>query len=91
MRDLVPVFYEVTEKVDTSRILNPDYILFLIVIKLRDVLRGKIVHGTTEVDMLYWMSRAALEYVGVGVLGYSFQALDENGDNAYMKATQQLL
>ncbi|EIN05404.1 cytochrome P450 [Punctularia strigosozonata HHB-11173 SS5] len=59
--------------------------------QLRDVLARKVQSGEEEIDMLKWMSRAALEFVGVGGLGYSFQALDENVENVYGTATKQLL
>ncbi|KAJ7813896.1 cytochrome P450 [Mycena olivaceomarginata] len=42
-------------------------------------------------DLWKWCSRAALEGVGVGALGYSFDALDdETEDNAYMVAAREL-
>ncbi|KAJ6631796.1 cytochrome P450 [Mycena sp. CBHHK59/15] len=42
-------------------------------------------------DLWKWSSRAALEGVGVGALGYSFDALDdETEDNAYMVAAREL-
>ena len=39
----------------------------------------KIRNGEKELNILSWMSRAALQYIGIGGLGYSFDALDENG------------
>lgn len=36
--------------------------------------------------MIGWMSRAALQYIGIGGLGYSFDALDENVTNEYSEA-----
>ena len=33
-----------------------------------------------------WMSRAALEYIGQGVLGYTFEALDETKTDTYSEA-----
>ena len=32
--------------------------------------------GATEVDVLHWTGRAALELIGQGVLGYSFDPLN---------------
>lgn len=37
-----------------------------------------------------WVSRAALEYVGQGGLGYSFDALDESQTNTYSEAIKLL-
>lgn len=33
-----------------------------------------------------WISRAALEYIGQGGLGYSFNALNEEQTNGYSEA-----
>ncbi|KAJ7466774.1 cytochrome P450 [Mycena galericulata] len=42
-------------------------------------------------DLWKWSSRAALEGVGVGALGYSFDALDDSTeDNDYMVAAREL-
>jgi hypothetical protein len=47
--------------------------------------------GEHILDMLQWMSRASLEHIGVGGLGYSFQAFNEKADNEYAQATRSLL
>ena len=44
-----------------------------------------------EIDLMNWMGRAALELVGQGGLGYSFDPLVENVPNAYGDALKQLL
>ena len=38
-----------------------------------------------------WISRAALECVGQGGIGYSFDALDENKVNRYNEAVKMLM
>ncbi|KAJ7633341.1 cytochrome P450 [Mycena polygramma] len=46
---------------------------------------------STVLDLWKWVSRAALEGVGVGALGYSFDALDDlTEDNDYMVAAREL-
>lgn len=47
--------------------------------------------GEQELNMLDWMSRAALEYIGQGGLGYSFDALDRTKTNAYAESAKTLL
>jgi hypothetical protein len=42
------------------------------------------------IDLWKWASRAALEGVGIGALGYSFDALDGTEDNAFMVAVREL-
>jgi len=49
----------------------------------------KVENGPQEIDMLHWMSRAALEYIGQGGLGYSFRNLDDEGEpNEYSHAVR---
>ena len=43
-----------------------------------------------ELNVMKWMSRAALEYIGQGGLGYSFDALDESKTNKYSEAVTML-
>ncbi|KAF5362054.1 hypothetical protein D9756_002095 [Leucocoprinus leucothites] len=72
MRDMVPLFYEVTER-------------------LRVVLKKKLEKGPQEVDMLFWVSRTALEIIGQSGMDYSFDSLiDENDYHPYSKAVRRL-
>ena len=41
--------------------------------------------------MMDWMTRAALEIIGQGGLGYSFDSMDINAKNVYANATKNLL
>jgi cytochrome P450 len=66
-------------------------ILYRITHKLRDSLTEKLSQGPQEIDMLYWVSRAALEYIGQAGLGYSFDNLEESDDNEYSRAAKGLL
>ncbi|ETW83998.1 cytochrome P450 monooxygenase 54 [Heterobasidion irregulare TC 32-1] len=47
--------------------------------------------GRAEIDMMDWMTRAALEIIGQGGLGYSFDSMDVNAKNVYANATKNLL
>ena len=38
--------------------------------KLRDILLSEVRMGNEIVDVMKWLSRAALEYIGQGGLGY---------------------
>lgn len=46
--------------------------------------------GAPKIDMLHWISRAALEYIGQAGMGYSFDSLDPQGNiqNQYTKAVK---
>lgn len=43
------------------------------------------------IDMLDWMSRTALEYIGQGGLGYSFDSLDEGKRNIYSESIRNFV
>ena len=44
-------------------------------VQLRKVLTEQVQDGAKELDVLQWLSRAALEFIGQGGFGYSFDAL----------------
>ena len=52
------------------------------IFQLRDGIEKQILSTQGEVDVLNWMSRTALELVGQGGLGYSFDPLVENSKNS---------
>ncbi|PCH40502.1 cytochrome P450 [Wolfiporia cocos MD-104 SS10] len=73
---LNPVF-----SVNHIRKLTP--IFYNIVHKLRAGMAAEISKGAREIDALHWFGRAALELIGQGGLGYSFDPLTEQVPNAY--------
>ncbi|CCM02691.1 uncharacterized protein FIBRA_04797 [Fibroporia radiculosa] len=82
------------------KLLNPAFstahmrhmlpIFYQIVYKLRDAISAQLANGAEEVDMLNWMGRTALELVGQGGLGYSFDPLVEVTENEYGNALKNL-
>ncbi|TDL20056.1 cytochrome P450 [Rickenella mellea] len=63
-------------------------VLIPITHQLRDVLIRQVQSGKEDVNVMPWMSRAALEYIGQGGLGYSFEALDDTKTNEYSESTK---
>ncbi|KAF7794414.1 hypothetical protein EIP86_005548 [Pleurotus ostreatoroseus] len=60
--------------------------------RLRDAIEGDLESsGTSEVDMLDWMGRMALELIGQGGLGYSFDPLVASTQNSFGEALKALL
>jgi hypothetical protein len=48
--------------------------------------------GTTELDMMLWLSRVSLELIGQAGIGVSFDTLSETSPpNEYMLAAKQLM
>ncbi|KAG5636862.1 hypothetical protein H0H81_006584 [Sphagnurus paluster] len=72
LRDMLPIFYEVTQKIDVA-------------------IAKDLSDGPREINILQWMTRAALEMIGQSGLGYSFDSLeDEESENPYTKAVKEL-
>jgi hypothetical protein len=46
--------------------------------------------ATIEIDVMPWMSRAALEYIGQAALGHSLNALDIDAKDVYTQAVRNL-
>lgn len=63
-------------------------IFYPIAHQLRDILAKKVTEGEEEIDMSSWMSRAALEYIGQGGMGYRFDSLDLSSTNKYHDAVK---
>ncbi|KAF5349328.1 hypothetical protein D9758_011805 [Tetrapyrgos nigripes] len=89
---VVPIFYEIIHKVNlTFTSCRP--ILILSVIKLEDGLASKFESdpGPKEIEMLSWTSRTALELIGQGGLGYSFDSLEsEEATHPYTKILKDM-
>ncbi|KAL5482417.1 hypothetical protein ACEPAI_9011 [Sanghuangporus weigelae] len=63
-------------------------VFYPIAYRTATALENEVKKGKDSVDVYYWISRGALEYVGQGGLGYSFDALDDTKTNAYASALQ---
>lgn len=46
--------------------------------------------SSEDIDVMKWVSRAALEYIGQAGLGYSFDALDDTKSNSYSEVMKML-
>lgn len=56
--------------------------------QLRELLVKKVNAGEDELDMTMWMGRTAMEYIGQGGMGYSFDSMDETKTNRYHEASK---
>lgn len=59
--------------------------------QLRDAIMTRVGGEQRELDMLGWMGRTALELIGQGGLGYSFDPLVEDRTDQYGDALKSLL
>ncbi|EED78841.1 predicted protein [Postia placenta Mad-698-R] len=67
-------------------------IFYSTIFKLREVVRAEVQSGKNEIDVLEWTGRAALELIGQGGLGYSFDPMVANTEtrNAYGDAIKSI-
>ncbi|KAG5634822.1 hypothetical protein H0H81_000604 [Sphagnurus paluster] len=74
-----------------SHLRNMLPIFYEITNKVHVAIRKDLVDGPREINILRWMTRAALEMVGQTGLGYSFDSLsDEESENDYTKSVKEL-
>ncbi|KAJ3552918.1 hypothetical protein NM688_g3899 [Phlebia brevispora] len=83
------------------RVLNPVFsinhmrhmtpIFYATVHRLETAIFAELKGGVPDVDVLGWMGRLALELVGQGGLGYSFDPLVVNTHNAFGDAVKRLI
>ncbi|EIM84997.1 cytochrome P450 [Stereum hirsutum FP-91666 SS1] len=68
-------------------------IFFRISHQFTDILNKKIDQsdGSAEIDALDWNTRVALELIGQGGLGHSFNSLDEHSESRYSTALKTLV
>ncbi|KAG5650152.1 hypothetical protein H0H81_000518 [Sphagnurus paluster] len=60
--------------------------------KIHTSIGKQVADGPQEIDILRWMTRAALEMIGQSGLGYSFDSLEDNqSESAYTKFVKELL
>jgi len=66
-------------------------IFYGVAYNLRGGLQKEVQSGPKDVDILNWLSRAALELIGQGGLGYSFDPLVENVPNPFGDAVKAIV
>jgi len=60
-------------------------------IQLREVLSEQVrLADGQDVNVMKWLSRAALEFIGQGGLGYAFHALDDTKTDTYSETLKRL-
>lgn len=89
MRYMEPIFYEITHKVGSKHGSGAAGTNSFT--QLRGALIRQVENGSREIDVLGWMTRTALELVGQGGLGHSFDELDDDVPNPFAEALKSLV
>ncbi|KAM5531284.1 hypothetical protein V8D89_015039 [Ganoderma adspersum] len=66
-------------------------IFYAVAGKLRTALERSVKDGPKDLDILAWMGRTALELVGQGMMGYSFEPLVEEVHNDFAEALKAFM
>ncbi|KAI0347457.1 cytochrome P450 [Trametopsis cervina] len=66
-------------------------IFYQTITRLRSALEVRVTDSSVEIDMLHWMNRTALELVGQGGLGHSFDPLTEDIHHEFGEAIKELV
>ncbi|CCM00085.1 uncharacterized protein FIBRA_02112 [Fibroporia radiculosa] len=66
-------------------------IFYSVTNKLHEALSSRLRDGPRELDMLNWMGRTALELIGQGGLGVSFDPLIEDTSDPYADAVKNII
>ncbi|EMD31882.1 hypothetical protein CERSUDRAFT_88470 [Gelatoporia subvermispora B] len=66
-------------------------VFYRIMHQLESAIKTRVVQGPREIDVLSWMGRAALELIGQGGLGYSFDPLAKDASDPLGEAIKSLL
>ena len=59
--------------------------------QLQEAIEQRVRDGPTEVNMVMWMGRTALELVGQAGLGYSFDDFTKDSTDAYGESLKMFL
>ncbi|KAK7676941.1 hypothetical protein QCA50_020059 [Cerrena zonata] len=67
-------------------------IFYQVAQRMREGIRNHVKHAPGEIDLLRWIHRTALELIGQGGLGHSFDSLEDDAPYAeYPNAIKQLI
>lgn len=88
MRDLLPIIQPIADSLCTILLsqLSIDRCMSLTHIQYLSLSKSAV----TEINILPWLSRGALEYICQAALGHSFDALNIDKENVYLEAIKNL-
>ncbi|TCD69766.1 cytochrome P450-dit2 [Steccherinum ochraceum] len=81
----------ITPAFSTEQMRNLAPIFFGVAQKLRDTISAEVLDSSKELDMFHLTGRAALEIIGQGGLGYSFDPLTQVVHNTFAEAVKALV
>ncbi|KAI0746326.1 cytochrome P450 [Daedaleopsis nitida] len=74
-----------------AHIRNMTPMFYEVTAKLRNAIESRVRDGAKPIDVIGWMGRTALELVGQGGFGHSFDSLIEESKDAYTDAVKSFI
>ena len=92
-RNLMPLFYDVAGRVScgATSALGRNCLPIFSPTQLRAALKFRVEDGPKDLDIHNWMGRTALELVGRGGLGYSFDPLVAESKDAFAESVKSFV
>lgn len=76
LREMTPIFNEIVCRVRAKVSYHPQHCIHIWrVLQLQTAIASRVRDGQQDIDVLGWMGRTALELIGQGGLGHSFDPL----------------
>ena len=92
LREMNPIFNDVIRKASSKiLILTNEVNRRSFASQLEIAIASRVKDGPREIDMLDWMGRTALELIGQGGLGYSFDPLTEDKADEFAESLKGFL
>lgn len=92
LREMTPIFSNIIHKVRVATYVRTHRAHALIYrTQLEDAISARVEDGPQEVDILNWMGRTALELIGQGGLGHSFDPLTEDVADEFAESVKAYL
>ena len=77
--------YVTTVRLSPVKFVDPHFL------QLRHAIEARVREGAEAIDMIHWMGRTALELIGQGALGHSFDSLIEDSNDEYTEAVKAFM
>ena len=90
LREMTPIFNTIVHRVSASYLCMQSEV-HPRGAQLLGAISSRVENGSEEIDVLGWMARAALELIGQGGLGYSFDPLTEDKADEFADSIKAFL
>ncbi len=91
LREMTPIFTGIIHKVRSTAAPDVYHRSHCTTAQLEDAITARVKDSVQEIDVLNWMGRTALELIGQGGLGHSFDPLTEDVADEFAESVKAYL